>query len=296
MNNDFKKATYLAAVIIFLLGILALVGVSAANYFSYDDSVVMVGELVAIVAFFALFIVSVLSKSKYNRACVRFAEYILNNRKKDADKRASDAETAKDIQSIREAAARERDQAVAAALEQGRNEGTQAAMRDMASRMPMAAPMTAPAAPMAAPAAPIPTQISAAPVAAMPTAAAVPQPVNAAVNQQPEERAEHQMPTPPYPAAPYYPQPVSSNEEMLYNEYGEPVMIRRRVRKSSAPMEGDVLYDSYGNPVIRRSQGFWEVVEPRREIVVKLETNPNTTAFVTNVETPGKNPANISGQ
>ena len=67
------------------------------------------------------------------------------------------------------------------------------------------------------------------------------------------------------------------NEEVLYNEYGEPVMVRRRVRKTSGSPDGELLYDGSGNPVIRRNQGLWEPLEQRHEIVVKVETSPGVT-------------------
>ena len=192
-----------------------------------------------------LLVMCVSAKSTYNQVCSRFAEYIVNNRKKDSDKRTNDADRIKEIQNIKAAAAQEKERAVAAALEQGRSEGAKAAME---GHYPSAQPYQA--------------------------AQAVPQSAPASSQAQPQAM-------PVYGQSPVMQPPA---EEMLYNEYGEPVMVRRRVRRTQVAAEGEMLYDGMGNPVIRRNQGLWEPIEPRREIVVKLETAPNTTAFVTNIE------------
>ncbi len=251
MNKEFKKATYMSVIVIFLLGVMALVAVSVASYFSFDEVVVMIGEIVALLAFLGLLVMCVSAKSTYNQVCSRFAEYIVNNRKKDSDKRTNDAERIKEIQNMKAAAAQEKERAVAAALEQGRSEGAKAALEGQYS---------------------------------------------SAQPYQQTAQAVSQVPQPQ--AAPTYAQPPvmqTPAEEMLYNEYGEPVMVRRRVRRAQVPAEGEMLYDGMGNPVIRRNQGLWESIEPRREIIVKLETAPNTTAFVTNIEkTEASDPSTVA--
>lgn len=191
MNNDFKKAGYFSAFAIFIIGIAALVISTIASYFAYDAIIILVGQLVSLIAFLGLLIVSAASKHKYNKACVRFAEYIINNRKKEAERNALDAERAREFQSIQTAAALERDQAVAAALEQGRNEGMAHAMQTSPRRMVSA----------------------------------------------------------PVETCPGYVQQISPADEVLYNEYGEPVMIRRRVKKQRVAPNNDVQYDRYGKPV-----------------------------------------------
>ena len=199
MNNDFKKAGYFSAIAIFIIGVAALVISTAASYFAYDAAIILVGQFVSLIAFLGLLIIGVVSKHKYNSACVRFAEYILNNRKKEAERDAFDAERAKEIQNMQTAAAQERENAVAAALEQGRSEGA--------------------------------AQVKAA------------QPA-----QVPPQYAPRMVPAPvePYPA---YVQQISPSDEVLYNEYGEPVMIRRRVKKQRAAKNADMQYDRFGKPV-----------------------------------------------
>ena len=123
MNNDFKKSSYILTILFFFIGIAALVSVSAAKYFSFDDLVVTISQITALVAFFLMFINCIYTQSRYNSACIRFAEYILNNRRKEADRKTADAERAKEIEKIRAAAERDREKAVAAALQQGRSEG-----------------------------------------------------------------------------------------------------------------------------------------------------------------------------
>ena len=90
MNNDFKKSSYWLTIIFFLIGIAALVCVSAAKYFQFDELVVTVGQIVSLLAFFVMFINCIYSKSKYNSACIRFADYILTNRKKEAERKMFD--------------------------------------------------------------------------------------------------------------------------------------------------------------------------------------------------------------
>ena len=51
MNNDFKRASYLTTILLFIIGILALVAISAAKFFEFDELVVTVSELVSLVAF-----------------------------------------------------------------------------------------------------------------------------------------------------------------------------------------------------------------------------------------------------
>ena len=263
MNKEFKKATYKSVIVIFLLGVMGLVAVSVASYFSFDEVVVMMGEMIALIAFLGLLIMCVSAKSTYNQVCTRFAEYIVNNRKKDSGKRTNDAERIKEIQNMKAAAAQEKERAVAAALEQGRSEGAKAALEGQYS--------------------PAQTYQAVSPAEQPP--AAQPQ---AAQPQAVQPQAAQPQAVQPQ-AVPIYSQPPvmqPSTEEMLYNEYGEPVMVRRRVRRAQVPAEGEILYDSMGNPVVRRNQGLWETLEPRREIIVKLETAPNTTAFVTNIDKP----------
>lgn len=197
MNNDFKKAGYFSAIAIFIIGVAALVISTAASYFAYDAAIILVGQFVSLLSFLGLLIIGVVSKHKYNSACIKFAEYILNNRKKEAERDAFDAERAREIQNMQAAAAQERESAVAAALEQGRNEG-----------------------------------------AAQATAAQVPPPFAPRIMPAPVE---------PYPA-PAYVQPISPSDDVLYNEYGEPVMIRRRVKKQRVAQNTDMQYDRFGKP------------------------------------------------
>ena len=72
MNNDFKKSSYILTILFFLIGIAALVCMSAAKYFQFDELIVTVGQIVSLLAFFILFITCVDSKSKYNSACIRY--------------------------------------------------------------------------------------------------------------------------------------------------------------------------------------------------------------------------------
>ena len=234
MNNDFIKASYLLTIIFFLLGITALVGVSAAKYFQLDEMVVTVSQITSLAAFFIMFINCIYSKSKYNSACIRFADYILTNRRKEEERKAADAERIKELQSIREAAEHDRDKAIEAARQQGRSEGAQTANELASARQQL------PAQPYAAP-----------------LAQRMPEP-------------QRNLPVQREPAGHF-------NEEVLYNEYGEPVMMRRRVRKTPSSPDGEMLYDSHGNPVVRRNQGLWEPLEQRHEIVFKFETSPGVT-------------------
>ena len=128
MRKDFKRAGYLLTVLIFLLGIGALVISSVANYFSYNDSVVVIGEFISFVALIMLVVMCVLAKSNYNYVCTKFADYIISSRQKETQFQENEAEHLKQIETMRSAAQRERDTAVAAALEQGRNEGAHAAL------------------------------------------------------------------------------------------------------------------------------------------------------------------------
>lgn len=199
MNNDFKKAGYFSAIAIFIIGIAALVVSTAASYFAYDAAIILVGQLVSLLSFFGLLIICVVSKHKYNSVCVKFAEYILNIRKKDAERDAADARHAKEIQNLQTAAAKERESAVAAAFEQGRSAGE--AKAAMAART---------------------------------------NPIN--------RFKPHMTPAPvePYPS---YVQQFAPADEVLYNEYGEPVMIRRRVKKQHVVQNSNVQYDRFGAPI-----------------------------------------------
>ncbi len=300
MNNDFKKSSYLLTFLFFFIGVIALVGVSAAKYFTFDELVVTVCQIVSLLSFFIMFINCVYSKSKYNSACIRFADYLIANRRKEAERRAADNERMKEMQNIRAAAEKDREKAVAAALQQGRSEGAQSAGFTQTPRQAAPAP-----APVQQNAMPMPQQM---PVQqnAMPMPQQMPQ---AHVQPPAPVQTQNRMPVAPVapvaqPVAPVAPvaQPVAQpvpqripqpavqkvisenrepvgmpNEEVLYNEYGEPVMVRRRVRKSAFSPDGEMLYDSHGNPVIRRNQGLWEPLEQRHEIVVKVETAPGMT-------------------
>lgn len=280
MNNDFKKSSYLLTIIFFLVGIAALVGVSAAKYFQFDELVVSVSQIISLLAFFAMFINCIYSKSKYNSACIRFADYILTNRRKEAERRSADAERMQEMQNIRAAAERDREKAVAAALQQGRSEGAQSAgamaaeQRAVPFPMPQPKPFPMPQSMPAQPNMPAPVQPAAPTQQTMPVTPQ--QPVPAPV-QQPAPAQQQRMPE-PQRAVPARREPVEQpNEEVLYNEYGEPVMMRRRVRKTPYSPDGEMLYDSNGNPVIRRNQGLWEPLEQRHEIVFKFETSPGVT-------------------
>ena len=256
MNNDFKKSSYLLTILFFFIGIAALVSISSAKYFSFDDLVVAISQITALAAFFIMFINCIYTKSKYNSACIRFAEYILNNRRKEADRKTADAERAREIENIRAAAERDREKAVEAALQQGRNEGAQAM-----SRQPMSA-MQQPGMSMQQP---MPAMY---PQPGMP----IQQPGMPAARQPQVQRGN--------------PTQAPGTEEVLYNEYGEPIMIRRRVRKTADSPDGEMLYDSHGNPVVRRTQGLWEPLEQRHEIVVKVETAPGVSISHTPDPTP----------
>ncbi len=296
MNNDFKKASYILTIIFFFLGISALVGVSAAKYFEFDELVVTVSQITSLASFFVMFINCIYSKSKYNSACIRFADYILTNRRKEEERKAADAERMKELQSIREAAEHDRDKAIEAARQQGRSEGAQSISELSGARQqtPIQPPMpAAPAYPMFQPGHNVqPPQMSI-PQQTEPMRQPVPDQQRMPM-QQPapvQQRMPVQQPAPTRQPAPVQlsrPEaqrriPVQcdlsdpSNEEVLYNEYGEPVMIRRRVRKTPSSPDGEMLYDSQGNPVIRRNQGLWEPMEQRHEIVFKFETSPGMT-------------------
>lgn len=296
MNNDFKKSSYILTILLFFIGIVALVAASAAKYFSFDELVVTVSQIVSLLSFFVIFINCIHAKSKYNTACIRFADYILTNRRKEAERKTADEERAQEMQNIMSAAGHDREKAVEAALRQGRSEGAQSAAQqpDPAQQggifgqpvingqapanrqqMPVAQPQQV-RQPIPA-AQPVPVQM---PVQAMPNMRAMPMPM-------PIPQQGMVMP-PQYMAAPQPPMQQrnyrddrdavnAGNEEMLYNEYGEPVMVRRRVRKTSSSPDGELLYDGQGNPVIRRNQGLWEPLEQRHEIVLKVETAPGVS-------------------
>lgn len=231
MRKDFKKAGYLLTVFVFLLGIGALVVSSVANYFSYNDSVVVIGELISFVALIVLVAMCVFAKSNYNYVCTRFADYIIASREKQTQFQENEAEHIKQIETMRSAAQKERETAVAAALEQGRNEGAHAAL-DAAGSVPQSA-------------------------SAQSTSAqgATVQPQQAYPAQS-IRQGQPVMPQPRPMGA--YMQPITPNDEILYNEYGEPVMIRRRVRRTRETAGSELLYDRYGNPVTRNATNPWE--------------------------------------
>lgn len=267
MNNDFKKSSYILTILFFLIGIAALVCVSAAKYFQFDELVVTVAQVVSLAAFFVMFINCVYAKSKYNTACLRFADYILTNRRKEAERRAADAERLKEMQCIREASEHDRAREVEAALQQGRNEGRQSAGEMSAAGQQ--APYL-PTAPSFSAQQPVPVQRMPMPV---PPSAPYPAPYPAPYSAPSQQRQPEPQRTPSFQREP----DVRPNEEVLYNEYGEPVMMRRRVRKTPSSPDGELLYDGNGNPVIRRNQGLWEPLEQRHEIVFKFETAPGMT-------------------
>lgn len=288
MNNDFKRSSYFITIILFFLGIMALVGVSAAKYFAFDETVVTVSQIICLVSFFALFINCIYAKSKYNSACIKFADYIITNRRKEADRRAADNERMKEMQNIRAAAEHDKEKAVAAALQQGRSEGLQSAGTFITPDRNIPAPVqpknvSVPqqpvAAPQSTPAMPGPSQSQ----QPAPVQQPMPTPQQPIPVQQPMPMTMPQQSAPVQPRTSVPRQAVPDeqitmpNEEVLFNEYGEPVMIRRRVRKTAFSPDGEMLYDSQGNPVIRRNQGLWEPLEQRHEIIVKVETSPGVT-------------------
>lgn len=220
MKKDFKKAGYWLAILVFFLGIAALLISSIVNYFAYDEIVVITGQIVSFIAFILLMVICVFAKKDYNYVCTKFADYILGNRRKEAEHQATEAEHLKQIQNMKSAADHEREDAIAAAFEQGRNEGAHAALQSVANR---------------------------------------PQQNPQSISQPAPQIQPPVMPQPQPRSAPTYMQPIMPNDEILYNEYGEPVMIRRRVRKTREHYDGDVLYDRYGNPVARRAQNLWEI-------------------------------------
>lgn len=222
MRKDFKRAGYFLTTLFFLLGLAALIIGSGLKFFSFDKDVVIIARIVSLIAMLILGFTCFSAKRSYNYVCTKFADYIISSRKKEAEHQEDDAQRVREIQEMRAAAERDRENAVAAALEQGRTEGASAA----AASAP--APSYAP-----------PVNYGAS-VPTAPTAPSAP-----AVSAQ--------RPAYPQPAASGYMQPITPGDEVLYNEYGEPVMIRRRVRRASAAA-AEVLYDRYGNPVPRPAQ------------------------------------------
>ena len=154
-----------------------------------------------------------------------------------------------------------------AALQQGRNEGRQSAGEMSAAGQQ--APYL-PTAPSFSAQQPVPVQRMPMPV---PPSAPYPAPYPAPYSAPSQQRQPEPQRTPSSQREP----DVRPNEEVLYNEYGEPVMMRRRVRKTPSSPDGELLYDGNGNPVIRRNQGLWEPLEQRHEIVFKFETAPGMT-------------------
>ena len=241
MRKDFKRAGYLLAILIFFLGISALVISSVINYFSYSRSVVVIGQFVTLIAFIALLVICILAKNNYNYVCTRFADYIIDSRKKEAEYQENEAEHIKQIKSIKSAAESERKSAVEAALERGRNEGAHAAMQAMGDT---------------------PTNSQ-----------------NLQVNQDNQNRrgSTRSVIAKPRPI-PAYMQPIAPNDEILYNQYGEPVMIRRRVRKNREHYDGEILYDRLGNPVARRTQSVWEIDGQQIQVSPRCDPPADTDA------------------
>ena len=271
VNNDFKKSSYVLTIIFFFIGIAALVGVSAGKYFQFDEIVVTVSQIVSLLAFFIIFINCIYAKSRYNNACVRFAEYIINNRRKESERKFAEAERMQEVENtVRAEAQRDREKAVTAALQQGRSEGAMGARQSVPAQQGFPVPMPTPVqfqqpAPFPQ-TAQVQPQRSAQQFAPAPMQNSVPVPV--------QSSAPAQQRLPQRVAAPQREPAAAPNEEVLYNEYGEPVMMRRRVRKTAASPDGEMLYDKDGNPVVRRTQGLWEPLEQRHEIVFKFETAP----------------------
>ena len=218
MRKDFKKAGYFLTILIFLLGMGALVISTAATFFDYNKTVVMVGQGVSLLALIMLVFTGISAKRSYNYVCTKFADYIIGSRQKEAEQQQDAAQRVKEIQAMKAAAERERKNAVAAALEQGRTEGMQSALQNTAEYAPAAS--AAPAEYAAAPAA------QASPSFAAPQPRMMPQPSYAA----------------PQPANGYQVEAIMPNDEVLYNEYGEPVMIRRRVRRRREPYVPNAYY------------------------------------------------------
>ncbi len=231
MKKDFKRAGYLLTVLIFLLGIGALVVSAAAHYFSYSDSVVIIGEFVTFVALIVLVMMCIFAKSNYNYVCTRFADYIIESREKESQFQENEAQHLKQIETMRTSAQRERDTAVAAALEQGRREGAVSAPQTADSNEADA--YAAPSQPVSIPSAAV----------SQPVAPSATPPVYSAA----APRTAAQRPVGGYVM------PLTLGDEILYNEYGEPVMIRRRVRRVREAA-GDMYYDRGGNSVARTAE------------------------------------------
>lgn len=231
MKKDFKRAGYLLTVLIFLLGIGALVVSAAAHYFSYSDSVVIIGEFVTFVALIVLVMMCIFAKSNYNYVCTRFADYIIESREKESQFQENEAQHLKQIETMRTSAQRERDTAVAAALEQGRREGAVSAPQTADSNEADA--YAAPSQPVSIPSAAV----------SQPVAPSATPPVYSAA----APRTAAQRPVGGYVM------PLTLGDEILYNEYGEPVMIRRRVRRVREAV-GDMYYDRGGNSVARTAE------------------------------------------
>lgn len=249
MRKDFKKAGYFLAVLIFFFGICALVISSIASYFLYSKFVVIIGQSVAFIALIALIVICIFAKNNYNYVCTMFADYIIDNRKKEAKYQENEAEHIKQIENIKSAAKNELDNAVAAALEQGRNEGAHAALQAVGSKKP------------------IPPNID----------------NTSKSSSMPQiEAAQPVMPQPQPRPMPTYAQPVTPNDEILYNQYGEPVMIRRRVRKNPEHYDADMLYDRFGNPVERCAQNIWEISGQH----IKLQSSYDDVPTNTTTHTP----------
>lgn len=208
MRKDFKKAGYFLTILIFLLGMGALIISTAANFFDYNKTVVMVGQGVSLLALIMLVFTGISAKRSYNYVCTKFADYIIGSRQKEAEQQQDAAQRVKEIQAMKAAAEREQKNAVAAALEQGRTEGMQSALQNAAE------------------------YAAAAPAAQASPSFAAPQPRMAA---QPSYAA-------PQPANGYQMEAIMPNDEVLYNEYGEPVMIRRRVRRRREPYVPNAYY------------------------------------------------------
>ena len=145
MNNDFKKSSYVLTIIFFFIGIAALVGVSAGKYFQFDEIVVTVSQIVSLLAFFIIFINCIYAKSRYNNACVRFAEYIINNRRKESERKFAEAERMQEVENtVRAEAQRDREKAVTAALQQGRSEGAMGARQSVSAQQGFPVPKPTP--------------------------------------------------------------------------------------------------------------------------------------------------------
>lgn len=168
MKYNFKKSSYGSNILIGFLCIIVLLLSTAAFYFEPDIIFTFACQALVLLLVIILVISSIISKKKYNYACKTFADYIVNNRKKEEGRTQKDVELAEQIKNLQESSVKGREDAIAEAFARGKNEGISQA-----------------------------TQMI--------------QEFNSFTPQVPEN--------------------LSSDEEALYNEAGEVVLIRRKVKK-----------------------------------------------------------------